>query len=334
MMDFQRRLVLSNFSETIQALRDNRIRSMPKEYTEVAIVPEVISGGIERLEKQSSYKLNLKKKPDIPENRNIFAYDESIRSYSALEGNAYFTAHSLIHLEKEDYVNHNLISFYFISRAENYHKKNPAILYDEKYGPDEYSKLIYVTERNRLLAEYVPPRSILLIDGPIFGGQISSYNCELNKKLLSKDITPIFIVKNSKSCMIIENDPKLNVRYNNDMHWANEFLKEGERTSMFTYNDVNNTEFKKVFYYAKVYPRFPQRIEFHLNTYGKYKSILPKVFDLIYYFLIAQGSDKNPQVRPIAVAEMYARKSLEVIDINSLIQTFRITPTMNQQRFG
>lgn len=56
--------------------------------------------------------------------------------------------------------------------------------------------------------------------------------------------------------------------------------------------------------------------------------------DLVYYLLLVQGDLKNPQIRPIAIAEKYARKTLQLIDINKLTYGSGLIPTMNQDRFG
>ena len=42
----------------------------------------------------------------------ILAYDESINKFSALEGTAYLTSHSLVIHNKNDYLPLNLIEFY------------------------------------------------------------------------------------------------------------------------------------------------------------------------------------------------------------------------------
>ena len=42
---------------------------------------------------------------------------------------------------------------------------------------------------------------------------------------------------------------------------------------------------------------------------------------------------KNPQVRLIAIAEMYARQALKLVDIDSMMQNSGIVPTINQERF-
>ena len=57
------------------------------------------------------------------------------------------------------------------------------------------------------------------------------------------------------------------------------------------------------------------------------------VVDMIYYLLLAQGNPNDPQVRPIAVAEMYAKESLKVLNIMKMIEKSSwMQATMNQGR--
>ena len=56
--------------------------------------------------------------------------------------------------------------------------------------------------------------------------------------------------------------------------------------------------------------------------------------NLIYYLLLVQGYLQNPQIRPIAVAEKYARAILKMTDIDKLVRDSGLIPTMNQERFG
>jgi hypothetical protein len=72
----------------------------------------------------------------------------------------------------------------------------------------------------------------------------------------------------------------------------------------------------------------------HGSTYRKYSKQIPSLMNLIYYLLIAQGDYSNPQLRPIAIAEMYARDLLAYLNINEKLKEFKLTPTVNQQRFG
>ena len=56
--------------------------------------------------------------------------------------------------------------------------------------------------------------------------------------------------------------------------------------------------------------------------------------DCISYFIIVQGDYVNPQIRPIAIAEKFARESLKLIDPYKYIKKVGVTATMNETRFG
>ena len=95
-----------------------------------------------------------------------------------------------------------------------------------------------------------------------------------------------------------------------------------------------NAQNAKVFCYIKPFEVSPQRVEFHVNTYQNYKDFIDSVLDLIYYLLILQGDIKNPQVRSIAVAEKFARETIHLINLESIMKFSGLVPTMNQERFG
>ena len=153
-------------------------------------------------------------------------------------------------------------------------------------------------------------------------------------KFLSKDIMPIFFVKNSSSNLVTDNISGLCGKYNSDMHWAYKFLKKGQRTNFFKYVDKHNPDNAKIFCYLKAFNLSPQRVEFHINTFLKYQDEMDAIMDLVYYLLLVQGDLKNPQIRPIAIAEKFARETLHLIDINKLTYGSGLIPTMNQDRFG
>jgi hypothetical protein len=59
------------------------------------------------------------------------------------------------------------------------------------------------------------------------------------------------------------------------------------------------------------------------------------MMDLIYYLTLVQGNLKNPQLRSIAIAEKFARETLDLFDMRTLLKTLGLVPTMNQERgFG
>ena len=118
------------------------------------------------------------------------------------------------------------------------------------------------------------------------------------------------------------------------MHWAYNQLKKGQRTSFVMYRDEHNPSNSKIFCYIKIFNLSPQRIEFHTDTYTRFEENINDIMDLIYYLLLVHGEKKNPQIRPIAIAEKYARETLHLTNSYELIKTSGLIPTMNQKRFG
>lgn len=288
---------------------------------------------VSKLEDIKSYKLDPKKGGNLAKNGiTICAYDESINKFSGLEGTAFLTSHSLIVHHKNDYLPLNLLTFYFYTRAETFSKDSNLIKYSQ--NPETDSKKDYVTDRKKLIVDNTPNNSIIFIDGPLIGGEISSYTFKLNDELLKKNVIPIFFVKNSTSNLVTDNIEELRGKYNSDMHWAYKSLKHGERTNLFKYVDQFNDRNAKIFCYLKAFNLSPQRVEMHSNTFEKYSNQINDLLDLSYYLLLVQGDLKNPQIRSISIAEKYARSTLKLIDINKIMKNSDIIPTMNQERFG
>ncbi|AKB85993.1 hypothetical protein MCMEM_1940 [Methanococcoides methylutens MM1] len=284
------------------------------------------------IEDIKAYNLNPKNGEQFLKNRyKICAYDESIQKSKALEGSAYLTSHSLVIHGEDDYVSSNYLTFYFYTRSSELCKKSDYIRLSENTEAD--FKADYAKDRSAFLIENTPTSAILFVDGPLIGGQVSSYTIDTNNKLLSNNIVPIFFVKNSDSNLVVENIKEIKNKYNSDLHWAYSFLKNGQRTSFFKYVDKHNSNNAKIFCYLKAFNGSPQRVEFHLNTFDKFKDIIPELMDLIYYLLLVQGNLKNPQVRSIAIAEAYARSTLRLFDLTKIMKDLGITPTINEERF-
>jgi len=289
---------------------------------------ELVSS-IEEIQKK---QLNLKIGEKLCNNELfICAYDESINKFQGLEGVAYLTSHSLVLLSDYDFIPINLITLYFYTRSSLLTQKSKYIKYSD--NPEVDSKKDYVVDRNGFLNSNTPENSIIFIDGPLIGGQISSYTLELNAQLLKRNIIPLFFVKNSTSNLITDNIKELKGNYNSDMHWSYKYLKEGERTNLFMYVDAYNKNNAKIFCYLKAFDRSPHRIEVDIETYKKYSNIIDNIFDVIYYLLLAQGDLNNPQIRPIAIAEKYARSTMKLINFIETMKYLGITPTMDQERF-
>jgi len=262
----------------------------------------------------------------------VSAYDESINRFDSLEGIAYFTSHSLVVLGVKEYIPINYLTFYFYTRSNEIVNKSKYIKFSK--DPEMDSKVDYIKDKIAFLEKATPPKSILLIDGPLIGGDVYTRMIAAIDKFLEKETIPVFFVKNSTSNMVTDNIKQLRDKYNSDMHWSYNFLSLGTRTNFFRYADKNNPDNAKVFCYMKSFNISPQRVEMHKDTYIRYEKIIPEIMDMVHYFMLVQGNINNPQVRPIAVAESYARETLKLVNINKLMKEVGIVPTMNQNRFG
>jgi hypothetical protein len=263
---------------------------------------------------------------------NIYAYDESVQNYMALEGDLMFCSSALVKLE-DKYSFDLEVSPYFLTRIQKFeHEKDDAIRYNENFG--EERNLILVTSKTKLILEAVEPHSIVLIDGPLIGGNASSYIEAMDAKLRQRDCVPVYFVKNSDSRLIVDNERDLRDSFNSDLHWAAHHLSTGHRSAFFHYTDQINRQHSKVFTYLKPLGGLTQRLEMHYRTYQRYRDQLPWILNLVAYLYLAQGDPNNPQVRPIAIAEKYAREGLRLLNIPARLISMGFHPTMNQVRFG
>ncbi len=326
-----------SFLSTLKELSDKKILLPPSSIKEqfdfnLSIFPpegELVT----KVEEIGRFDLDPKKGHEIlNSNYLISAYDESINKYMALEGSAYFTSHSLVTLEKEEYKPNNYLTFYFYTGSKEIVDSSNHIIYSE--DPSYDSRKEYMKDKIKFLQEKTPRNSILLVDGPLIGGDFYIYMIQSIKEFIKKDIIPIFFVKNSLSCLVTNTFQNLKYSYNSDLHWSHYFLKSGQRTNFFLYADKNNRKNAKIFCYLKAFDSSPQRAEFHVDTYVKNRELINDLLNLVYYLLLVQGDYYNPQVRPIAIAELYARETLKVVNLNKVLQKSGITPTINQVRFG
>lgn len=334
--DFNKVIVHPKFIETVQEVSNLGVNNrgvnqgISFDHEEYALINgELVNtvGDIEQIKLKPDNAL-LKKL----ERESITAYDESITLFLSLEGSAYFTSHSLVLLSKNSYLPSNYLTFYFYTKSKTITEKSHHIHLSEDVGID--SKKHYIKDRIHFLENTVPNNSILLIDGPLIGGDVYTYMIQSIDKFHSRNIIPIFFVKNSGSNLVTNNISELQGKYNSDLHWSYNFLNPGTRSNFFIYQDRINPRNAKAFCYIKPYDLSPQRIEFHLDTFRKYNERIPQLLDLVYYLILVQGNLKNPQIRPIAVAEMYARDTLKLLSTDALMKKIGIIPTMNQTRFG
>lgn len=264
--------------------------------------------------------------------RVLAAYDESINKFSSLEGTAFLTSHSLVISGETDFIPVGFLTFYFYTRSREITGKTKFIKHS--LDPDMDSKKDFIKDKIELLIEHTPSGSVLFIDGPLIGGDVYTFMIRVVNRFLSRNIIPIFFVKNSTSNLVTDNISELFGKYNSDMHWAYSYLRKGQRTNFFRYVDKNNPDNAKIFCYVKAFDLSPQRVEFHIDTFKRHRDEIDPIMDLIYYLLLAQGDLRNPQIRPIAIAEKYARNILHLTDINKLARESGLVPTMNQERFG
>ncbi len=325
-----------SFEETLAELKKRKIR-LPSNPSDLEMdfgaygYPQ--SGKlVESIGEFGKFKLDARKGQEICNSTLIGAYDESLNKFEGLEGTAYLTSHSMIIHGTYDFIPINLLTFYFYTRSQVLSQDSKYIKYSEESEAD--SKRDYIIDRKKLLSENVPENSVIFIDGPLIGGNMATATIDMNKALSAKSIVPICFVKNSSSNMVTENIDQLKGKYNSDMHWAYGYLKAGERTGLFRYVDGINPNLTKIFCYLKAFDVSPNRIEFDVGTYAKYSNNINDFFDLAYFLLLAQGDLQNPQVRSIAIAEKYARATLNLINFAQMMKDLGITPTMNQERFA
>src|SRR2546428_12015567 len=89
------------------------------------------------LEAERKFALDGKRGEEVAEKGVIVsAYDESINKFTALEGTAYFTSHSLVVLASERYLPINLLTFYFLTRSRDIQSRSEFIQYSEDFTMD------------------------------------------------------------------------------------------------------------------------------------------------------------------------------------------------------
>ncbi len=336
LFDLNKLIIDPKFEQTLKELNEMEV-SLPEFSNDVNFVNNdsffTNNGQLVVPEKEiSKRELNPSNAFHLINNLSILGYDESICNFNSLEGSAYFTSHSLVLLGKEDYIPINYLTFYFYTRSKEIEEKSKYIKFST--DPVMSSKKDYIKDKIAFLEQATPKQSLLLIDGPLIGGDVYTYMIRAIEKFSKNDIIPIFFVKNSSSNMVTDNVQEIKNKFHSDMHWSYNYLNAGECTNFFKYVDRVNPDNAKIFAYIKPFDGSPQRIEMHVQTYLKYKNLLPNIMDTIYYLILAQGKIKNPQVRLIAIAETFARSILRMINIDNLIKEVGITPTINQMRFG
>lgn len=334
--DLNRVIVQEQFYEKLEAIRKINLNfRQPPSITEQASPPEYLSSNasLTQIDSDLVHDCNPKNGMDLARNILFSGYDESKAQFLALEGEAQLTTHVITQIFSKDIIPSCKVSFYFYSKSKQLQQQSKYVKYSEDIKSD--STLDYIFDRNDMISSTVIGDSVLFIDGPLIGGNISTYNLRLVNSLLEKNIMPVFIVKNSDSNLIVDYTPDFNGKYNSDLHWAYNILKPGQRSALFRYTDKVNPLNSKVFCYIKPFNRVTtQRIEFSVPTYVTYESEITRIFDLVYYLILDHGSETNPQISPIALSESYARDILKLINFERLLMSSSLVPIMNETRFG
>lgn len=287
----------------------------------------------ERVELDSTIQLSAPRGREYLEAETfVGAYDESIRKFAALEGTAFLISHSIVVSDHLAYNPQCLLALHFYTRSKALSEVDNRLQYTE--NATRSSEQDYMRDKLWFMQQMVPDHSLLFLDGPLIAGDAYVQMIAAIPGMVSRGILPIFVVKNSESDLVIRNDPGLERRFNSDLHWANELLHPGERTSLFRYTDQHRPKNSKVFCYLKSLPGVPLRLEMHPDSIAQDRSRANAALEAANYLAIVQGNRTNPQLRPIAVAETYAREFMRLVSLESLMDKIGVTPTVNETRFG
>ena len=261
----------------------------------------------------------------------IYAYDESIDKHMCLEGEAYLTSHALIRLDKEDYTPTVKICLGFYTKSPHLAKLSGGSVTQCDNTVAAYREG-YTQEKVALITTFTVGPSIILVDGPLQAGTYDLTMLKMEGHFAKNNILPAFVVKNSDSSVVINSDKALKDKYHSDLHWAHKTLQAGERTSFFYYNDKINKNIHKCFAYMLPFkPSSPIRVEFHSGIYHSNPKKAHEIMDLLYYLYIVQGRN-NPQPRPIVIAEKFARATLHLFNLRSIVAASGAFATMNEER--
>ena len=295
-------------------------------------------------EKLTSYNLDAKNGAKIAENFFFAGYDESFLTFDSLQGQVKATCHSLAISDKSDYLPICMPTLYLYTRSqmvkEGIEKENEnvgGVVVTQDLG--KQGNTDYLEDRDDFIKQSELSNYILFIDGPLIGGNKTFGTIKFVKDLHDSNTLPIFFVKNSSSNLIVEYIKELKNKFHSDLHWAWEVMKKGaQRTCFFTYTDQTNTDQAKVFCYLKAFKKkTPQRIELYVDTeklmkQKKFNIGINDLMDLIYYLILVNGEVECPQIRPIAIAEKYAREILKMQNFYKELKFYGLTPTSNQDR--
>jgi len=339
---FKHALIVSNYHQMFDDLKRNKIK-FKSEPLESELSENIINNSdskITVIEDKLKFSLSIKNGEEFAKSyfSSISAYDESIMKIQSLKGIAYFTCHCIIQMQDKDFDPICSLTANYFTRAKDVANTSDVFHYvkvdDEIESIESVYKMFYHNERADLMLKNIPDHSILIIDGPLIGSQLTSRTKTLAKNLLERDIITIFVVKNSDSLMLVSS-LKDSGKYNSDLDWAEEILEPGSRSSFIKYKDQKGGH-TEIFCYLKSFDNVsPLRISFMQEILmDKGDDLINNLMDLIYYLVIDQGTPKDPQLRLISVAEMFAKDIIKVANPYGKMQSIGLVPTVNQSRWG
>lgn len=335
---FKRALIVKKWDDTFRDLSNKKIifTKEPSDFKIVEKIRDNKDAKISVLEKQNAILLDPENGNDTIKSYQIAAYDESIQNIQTLKGTVYFTCHCIIQLDDNDYYPICELTANYFTRVKSSVNKSDVFHFvdylDQSSSIESEYKKIYHDERKSLLQEHVNKNSILIVDGPLIGRMLSSRTIKMVRKLEEVGILSIFVTKNSDSMMLTNSVAP--GQYNSDLDWADGNLKAGQRSPFIMYKD-QHAGHSEVFCYLKTFEYVsPLRISFFPEYLNKYQDLIISIMDMIYYLVLDQGTPKDPQVRMIHIAELYAKEIMKVANPYGKMIRMGLVPTINQSRFG
>ena len=114
---------------------------------------------------------------NLPYQRPVYAYDESLNIFKALEGELVFVSTACISLNDVDYTYSLRVKPFFITSMRKFFTvKKEGIIFSDR--PSETRKMSVLTEKISSILDSVEPNSIVFIDGPLIAGNIATYMIE------------------------------------------------------------------------------------------------------------------------------------------------------------
>ena len=77
----------------------------------------------------------------------------------------------------------------------------------------------------------------------------------------------------------------------------------------------------------------PLRVSF-ISDLLEDRDFINQIMEMLYYLVLDQGTPKDPQIRLISVAEMFAKDILKVSNPYGKVLQLGLVPTINQSRWG